>query len=264
MTKIFPSLYISHGSPMLMLTNTAAHGFLSSYGKELGKPSAILVASAHFETDGATALTADRQPEMIYDFGDFPRALFEMQYPAPGSPDLAARAAQLLRHAAIPARPVEGRGFDHGTWVPLKLLYPDADIPVVQVSVQPGLGAVHHAAMGRALAPLRDEGVLIVGSGSLTHNLYEIGPYRGRPDAPAPDWVKDFGAWVHEKAEAGALDEIVAYRERAPHARENHPSEEHYLPLPFAMAAAGEGTKGRRVHTSHEYGVLMLDAYAFG
>ena len=262
MASLFPTLYVSHGSPMVMLENSAARDFLSSYGAELGAPKAILVASAHFEAE-APLLSADARPDMIYDFGGFPRALFEMKYPAPGSPELAARAAKLLGEAGIAARPVKNRGYDHGTWVPLKLMYPGADIPVVQLSIQSRLGGEHHVALGRALAPLREEGVLIVGSGSITHNLRELMRSRAKLDAPTPGWVARFDEWAREKAETGALDDIAHYLERAPYARENHPSPEHYLPLPFAMAAAGEGAKGRRVHSSCQYGVLMMDAYAF-
>lgn len=256
----FPALFVSHGSPMIVLQRTAAHEFLVNFGKELGRPKAILVASAHFETR-APMLTADAEPAMIYDFGGFPRALFEMRYPAPGDPALAARAAGLLAAAGFPAQLAENRGFDHGTWTPLKLMYPEADIPVVQLSVQTQLGAAHHIAMGRALAPMREEGVLVMGSGSMTHNLYELN--RGGDDVPAPDWVKQFGQWAHAAIEAGD-EQAIADWTRAPFARENHPSPEHFLPLPFAFGAGGEGAKGKRVHTSCEYGVLMMDAYRFG
>jgi len=262
MSGQFPALYVSHGSPMLVLENSAAKDFLSGLGKQLGRPKAILVASAHFETD-SPRLSADEWPDMIYDFGGFPRALYEMDYPAPGEPALADHAAQLLTKAGLPATTMKERGFDHGTWVPLKLLYPEADIPVVQLSVQPDAGAEHHVAMGRALAPLRDEGVLVMGSGSLTHNLAQLSRYGRDPDAQPPDWVTRFGDWANQRIAAGAVDDIAHYRERAPFARENHPSEEHYLPLPFAMGAAGESARGRRLHTSHQYGVLMMDAYAF-
>lgn len=260
---VFPTLFISHGSPMLAIENSAARDFLGRFGRDLGRPKAILIASAHFEAS-RPLLTADAAPEMIYDFGGFPRALFEMRYPAPGSPELARRAASRLEAAGFAASAIEGRGFDHGTWTPLKLLYPQADIPVVQLSVEPQAGAAHHVALGRALASLREEGVLIIGSGSATHNLSEL--FRTRPDldAPAPAWVKDFGEWVHDRVTAGAVEDIENYRTLAPFARENHPSEEHFLPLPFAMGAAGETPKGRRVHTSHQYGVLMMDTYAFG
>jgi 4,5-DOPA dioxygenase extradiol len=262
MAKAFPTLFVSHGSPMVMLENSAARDFLSGFGRELGTPKAVIVASAHFEAR-APVLTADRKPEMIYDFGGFPRELYEMSYPAPGSPELAARAVDLLGAAGVKAYAVEHRGFDHGTWVPLKLMYPDADIPVVQLSIQTHLGGAHHVALGRALAPLREDGVLIMGSGSITHNLYELMRTRGALDAPAPKWVVEFDEWVRERIEAGALDDIANAMERAPFGHENHPSAEHYLPLPFAMAAAGEGARGERVHSSCQYGVLMMDAYAF-
>ena len=257
----FPSLFISHGSPMIVLEHTPARDFLAGFGAQLGKPKAILVASAHFETR-TPMLSADAHPQMIYDFGGFPRALFEMQYPAPGDPALARHAADMLAGAGIPAQPVTNRGFDHGTWTPLKLMYPDADIPVVQLSVQTQMDAAHHFAMGRALAPLREEGVLVMGSGSLTHNLYQLA--RGGGDAPTPDWVKQFGAWAHEAIKDGSSQDVLNWLDCAPFARENHPSPEHFLPLPFALGAGGEGAVGRRVHTSCEYGVLMMDAYRFG
>lgn len=260
--RTFPALYVSHGSPMLLLENSQAKDFLAGFGRELGKPKAIVIASAHFESP-APRLSADEQPEMIYDFGGFPRALYEMTYEAPGDAALADRAARMLTEAGMAAAPVKGRGFDHGTWVPLKLLYPEADVPVVQLSVQPRAGAAHHVAMGRALASLREDGVLLMGSGSLTHNLGQLALYRRDLDAPPPDWVSRFGDWANQKIEAGLVDDIAHYRERAPFARENHPSEEHFLPLPFAMGAAGASARGRRVHTSHQYGVLMMDAYAF-
>ncbi len=262
MTQKFPTVYVSHGSPMVMLENSAARDFMLGYGKTLGTPKAILIASAHFESR-RPMLTADAHPEMIYDFGGFPRPLFEMKYPAPGSPELASRAATLLTAAGIVATPVTGRGYDHGTWVPLKLMYPDANIPVVELSIQTNLGGAHHVALGRALAPLREEGVLIMGSGSITHNLHEYMRLRPTIDMPAPQWVMDFDLWVREKVEAGAVDDIANYLERAPYARENHPSADHYLPLPFAMGAAGEGARGELMHSSCQYGVLMMDTYAF-
>ena len=257
-----PTLFVSHGAPNLALHNSEARSFLEGFGQKLGKPKAILIATAHFES-GVPLLSADKTPEMIYDFGGFEPELYQMVYPAPGSPELAAQAAGLLAKAGLKSQPVENRGYDHGTWVPLKLLYPDADIPVVQISVQPQAGAAHHVALGQALAPLREEGVLIIGSGTTTHNLREF--FRGgyTAQSPAPEWVTEFASWIHARAEAGAVDDIAHYRTRAPHAARNHPSEEHFLPLPFAMGAAGPGARGERVHSSHQFGVLMMDAYRF-
>ncbi len=261
-----PALFVSHGAPDLVLKNSEARVFLEQYGqqivKDFGKPKAILVATAHFET-GVPTFTADSKPDMIYDFGGFARELNQMRYQARGEPALAQRAAALLDDAGLAGRTVTGRGYDHGTWVPLMLLFPEADIPVVQVSVQPQKGAAHHYAMGKALAPLREEGVLVIGSGSATHNLQEF--FRGgyTVNSPPPAWVSTFGEWVHQHVEAGDSQAIIHYRAQAPHARENHPSEEHFLPLPFVMGAAGDNAKGSRVHSSNQYGVLMMDAYAF-
>ena len=254
------TLFVSHGAPNLILHNSEARHFLEKFGKTIGKPRAILMVTAHFEAHRPT-LTNGAQPPMIYDFGDFPRPLFEMQYPAPGAPDLAQRAADLLGEAGIVAQPVGNRGYDHGTWVPLKLMYPEADIPVVQISVQTQLSAAHHIAMGRALSTLRDEGVLIVGSGSLTHNLYEL--RRAGGDMPPPDWVSGFADWTHEVVAQGRESDLADWASAAPFARENHPSAEHFLPLPLAFGAGGAGAKGKRVHTSCEYGVLMMDCYQF-
>jgi 4,5-DOPA dioxygenase extradiol len=257
-----PVLFISHGSPMLVIEPSPARDFLSRYGKTLGKPRAIVIASAHFNAN-RPAVVADAHPGMIYDFGNFDRKLFEMVYPAPGEPAVAARAMELLAGAGLAPARVTGRGYDHGVWVPLMLLYPDADVPVVQVSVQPALGTAHHVAVGRALAPLADEGVLVIGSGSLTHNLQEFFHARHTPDAPPPPWVAAFEDWIYDKVTSGAVDDLVHYRDRAPYARENHPSEEHLLPLHVAIGAGGERAAGARVHASHRNGVLSMDTYAF-
>lgn len=258
----FPSVFISHGAPSLVIEDIPARDFLKSYGETLGKPRAIVIASAHFASS-RPAVVGDERPGMIYDFGGFAPELYRMVYPAPGDPLVAIKVAGLLQVAGFAPATVKDRGFDHGAWVPLMLMYPQADVPVVQLSVQPHLGAQHHLRVGRALASLGDEGILVIGSGSASHNLEEF--FRGghAPDAPAPEWVAQFDAWIHEKAEAGAADDLVHYRERAPHARENHPSEEHILPLHVALGAAGEGAKGERVHSSHSHGVLTMDAYAF-
>jgi 4,5-DOPA dioxygenase extradiol len=259
---MLPTVFVSHGSPMIMLQQTKAHEFLTHFGQQLGRPEAIIVASAHYESDMPT-VTSDAQPRMIYDFGGFPKPLYEMTYSAPGAPDLAERIVAMLGQKGVNARTQADRGYDHGTWVPLKLMYPDASIPIVQISVQSRQSASAHIELARALAPLRHENILIMGSGSLTHNLYELIRSGMQLDGKAPEWVEAFASWAYEKASAGDLDALSHYLERAPFARENHPSPEHYLPLPFALAAAGEGAKGERVHTSCEYGVLMMDTYIF-
>ena len=261
MTK-FPTLFISHGSPNMILHESPARAFLSGLGKTLPRPEAILVMSAHFETD-QPVIVADEQPDMIYDFGGFEPEMYTMQYNAPGAPGLAVEAAQMAERAGFKAVAAAGRGYDHGTWVPLKLIYPDADIPVAQISVQPHRGGAHHAAVGRALGALREKGVLVIGSGGATHNLRALYTGGYTDEDPAPRWVADFDEWVREKAEGGDLAAIADFETAAPFARENHPSPEHFLPMPFAFGAAGEGAKGERIHASVQRGVLMLDAYRF-
>lgn len=255
------SLFVSHGAPNLVLHNSAARAFLAELGTRLTRPKAVLVVSAHFEADRPT-LTSGAHPPMIYDFRGFEPELREIVYAAPGAPDLAAEMADRLREKGFDAA-LSDRGFDHGVWVPLVLAYPDADIPVLVLSVNPGASPADHLALGEALAPFVDDGVLVIGSGALTHNLGEMVRGGFREDSPAPDWVREFGEWMEERARVGAVDDLIHYRERAPHAVRNHPTEEHVLPFFVALGAAGTPARAERIHTSHAYGVLQMDAYAF-
>jgi 4,5-DOPA dioxygenase extradiol len=254
-----PALFISHGSPRLIIDDSPSRDFLKSYGRKFGKPRAIVIATAHFGTS-RPAVSGDERPGMIYDFGGLPE-LRSLVYPAPGDPVVAMKIAGLLQAAGFAPAVVKGYGYDHGTWVPLMLLYPDADIPVVQVSVQPHLGSAHHVAIGKALASLRDENILVIGSGSMTHNLHEFYAPGRKGDDPALPWVAAFNDWVHDRLEDGDLDELMHYRARAPYAAENHPTEEHIMPL-FIAAGAGGG-KARRVHASYRSGVISMDTYEF-
>jgi 4,5-DOPA dioxygenase extradiol len=255
-----PSLFLSHGAPTLPLTDTPARAFLQQLGGEIARPSAILVISAHWETAVPTVSAVERN-ETIHDFGGFPRALYEMRYPAPGSPSVAARVADLLRARDLDCKIDRSRGLDHGAWVPLRLMYPHADIPVLQLSLQSHLGPGHHLLVGRALAPLRQEGVLIIGSGSFTHDLSEVGGHG--PNDPAPDWVDGFAEWFHAALTGNETDALLDYRRRAPFAAKNHPTEEHLLPLFAALGAAGENAEAERLHASATYSVLRMDVYAF-
>ena len=260
MTRL-PTLFISHGSPMLAIQESPAHRFLLELGKTLPKPRAILVASAHWESMGTPALSLASEPETIHDFGGFPSALFEIQYPAPGAPETASRAAALLEQEGIAVKTSALRGLDHGAWVPLLLMYPVASIPVTLVSMVRDAAPLDHLRIGRGLSSLRDEGVLVIGSGSLTHNLFE---FRGQDiDAPVPAWVSDFDMWMKERLEGKDSRALLNYREEAPFAVRNHPTEEHLSPLFIAMGAAGETGKVKRLHNSYEYGVLSMDIYAF-
>jgi 4,5-DOPA dioxygenase extradiol len=244
---ILPSLFLSHGAPTLLLTDVPARTFLAQLGGVIARPQAILVISAHWETAAPMVSAVDRN-ETIHDFGGFPRALYEMQYGAPGSPAVAARVAELLRAAGLDCQIDRRRGLDHGAWVPLRLMYPQADIPVLQLSVQPHLGPAHHLNVGRALAPLRQEGVLVIGSGSFTHDLSE---FRGHgPNDPAPAWVNSFADWFDAALTNGQTDALLDYRRRAPFAAKNHPTEEHLLPLYAAWGAAGENARVERLHAS--------------
>ncbi len=257
---ILPSLFLSHGAPTLPLTDTPARAFLSGLGHALARPRAIVVISAHWETE-APAVSAVQRNETIHDFFGFPRELYELRYPAPGAPWLAAEISELLRASGLRCTIDYSRGLDHGAWVPLKLIYPDADIPVLQLSVQPHLGPSHHLRLGRALERLREQGVLIIGSGSLTHDLSE---FRGQsPNAPAPDWVDGFADWFSDALEAQRTEALLDYRRQAPFAIKNHPSEEHLLPLFAALGAAGASWRAERLHASSTYGILRMDVYAF-
>jgi 4,5-DOPA dioxygenase extradiol len=255
-----PSLFLSHGAPTLPLTDTPARAFLQQLGHELERPKAILVISAHWETTVPTVNAVDSNVT-IHDFGGFPRALYDLRYPAPGSPTLAARVAAQLRAGGFDCNIDERRGLDHGAWVPLLLMYPQADIPVVQLSVQSHLGPEHHLHVGRALASLRDEGVLIIGSGSFTHDLSE---FRGHgPNDPAPNWVNGFADWFDIALTNNQTDDLLDYRRQAPFAVKNHPTEEHLLPLYAALGAAEEDARAKRLHASSTYSVLRMDVYAF-
>ncbi|HET8996395.1 MAG TPA: class III extradiol ring-cleavage dioxygenase [Acetobacteraceae bacterium] len=255
-----PAIFLSHGSPMLALTDTPARRFLTGLSASLPRPQAILVVSAHWET-AAPMLNAVARNETIHDFFGFPRPLYALRYPAPGDPALAQRIADLLGAAGFAAELDRDRGLDHGAWVPLLLSWPAADIPVLQLSVQTALGPRHALAVGRALAPLREQGVLILGSGSFTHDLRR---FRGQPvNAPESADVAAFSCWMDAAIGRADTEAQLDYRARAPGARDEHPTEEHILPLFTVMGAGGDGT-ARHLHHSTEHAILRMDAYGFG
>lgn len=246
---------------MLSVEDGPAHRYLKSWGSHNPRPAAILVVSAHWENAGGPLVGLAEKPDTIHDFGGFPRELYEMKYPAHGSPVLAKQSVQLLNDAGFSARTSNTRGLDHGVWVPLSLMYPQADIPVFQVSLIRDGSTAEHYRMGVALQPLQEQGVLVIGSGSVTHNLGEVMGHG--QDEPAPHWVSDFEDWLANTIEAGRVDDLINYRKMAPHAARNHPTEEHFLPLLVALGAGGSGAVACRVHASRTYGMLTMDAYTF-
>ncbi|MGH8721817.1 MAG: dioxygenase family protein [Burkholderiales bacterium] len=257
-----PAVFISHGSPMHALeAGASATGRAwKALGERLPRPRAILVASAHWETD-RPALTGSERPETIHDFHGFPQPLYELRYPAPGAPEIAQRVQELLKAAGFETAIDPQRGLDHGAWSPLLYVYPRADVPVVQVSVQTRLGPRHHLALGAALAPLAREGVLIVGSGHLTHNLRELRSVRDTGVGRAAPYVSEFQDWVRACIEAHDYDRLADYRRLSPAGARAHPSEEHFLPLFVALGASGEKARAERFVEHVEGGVLAMDAY---
>jgi 4,5-DOPA dioxygenase extradiol len=255
---MFPSLYISHGSPMLALEPGASGPALARLAAEMPKPKAIVIVSAHWESN-ELLVSGNPQPETWHDFGGFPKALFDVQYPAPGNPQLAEAVVELLKANDLPARIDAKRPFDHGVWVPLSLMYPQADIPVVQVSLPTRGGPALQTRVGHALAGLREQGVLLIGSGSITHNLRELDWHAG-PESVEP-WAKAFRDWMIEKLAANDEGALHDYRQQAPNAVRNHPSDEHLLPLYFARGAGGEFSVA---HQGFTMGALGMDIYRFG
>lgn len=260
--SILPSLFVSHGAPTLAIEPSSAHEYLKSASADFAKPEAIIVISAHHIAPGP-AVTTDAQPQTIYDFSGFPEGLYDITYPAPGAPALASRIIDQLKQAGFAADADPGRGFDHGAWVPLHLMFPDADIPVVQVSIDMRKSPEWHYDLGRALAPLRREGILIIGSGGATHNLRAFFKGEYQLDAESPDWVTTFADWLSERIGAGDVPAVLDAVGSGPDGHRNHPTMDHILPLFVAMGAGGEKAKGIRLHKSSTYGVLAMDAYAF-
>lgn len=253
-----PSLFLPHGAPDLLLTEHPAKRFLAELGGRVGRPAAILVVSAHWESPRLT-LTSAEAPETVHDFYGFPADLYAYRYPAKTDAAVCRRTIELLADLghAVDADPA--RGFDHGAWVPLLLAFPAADIPVVQLSLLKGGTARQHFEIGQALAPLRDEGVLIVGSGSVTHNLRALGP----EGAPPPDWATGFDDFVSLRVERGDWEALMRFPDAPASARQAHPTPEHFLPF-FVAAGAGAADHGTLLHRSFSHGSISMAAFSFG
>lgn len=264
MTRL-PTLFISHGGPNVVIDDIQAHHFLKTLHAVVPKPTAIVINSAHFEAPGP-GVVRDPHPEMIYDFGGFPDELYRMVYAAPGDTHLADSILGLLKAAGLSPNAIEKRGYDHGAWNPLILGFPQADIPIVQVSIDPNADASWHMAMGRALTPLRDQGVLVMGSGHITHNLrYAISLMRGGSVIPGfGDKVSAFTDWFHTQLVDGNEAALASWKDQAPFVADNHPTDEHLMPIFTAFGAAGEGARGERIHASAQFeGAFSWDSYRF-
>jgi 4,5-DOPA dioxygenase extradiol len=256
-----PSLFLSHGSPMLALQDSTTGRFLEELARQWPRPDAIIVASAHYLAANPS-IGAAPVPTTVYDFGGFSPELHRLHYPATGSPALAERIASLLWEAGISHQIETDRGLDHGVWVPLLRLYPEGGIPVVPISVDPRGDARAHYALGAALATLRNENVLLLGSGGFVHNLDSL--VWSDVDAPTPAWVVEFAQWMRRRLLEGDHAALLDWPSRAPHARRAHPTPEHLMPLFVALGAGGPGVAARALHAAHEFGTLALDAFAFG
>jgi 4,5-DOPA dioxygenase extradiol len=257
-----PTLFVSHGAPTLAIEpGVPAYTFLAGLGKRFPGITAVLCISAHWNTP-RPAVNAVMKPATIHDFSGFPKELYGITYPAPGAPALSRRVAGLMEAAGLPCDTDTGRGLDHGAWVPLMLMYPAAGIPVVQLSIQGHLDPAHHLALGEAIAPLRHERVLVIGSGGAVHPLGDPGVSLGA-GLPTDGWATAFNEWLNPVVTSGDTKSLVRYRELAPSAVHAQYYPDHFMPLLAALGAAGPGAKGTVIHQSWYWGNLGMGAYEF-
>lgn len=262
MSAIHPTFFVPHGAPTFALNPGEAGAALARMAAGSPAPRAIVIVSAHWDTE-APSVGFAQAPETIHDFRGFPAPLYDMRYPARGSREASEAVASALEAAGIgPVRRDPARGLDHGAWIPLRLMYPEGDVPVVPVSVQSGLGTAGAWRLGSALAPLVRDGFLVIGSGNLTHNLDDWRRVSAL-GSPAPGYVRDFPDWVAGRLDAGDFEALLDYRRQSPGGARAHPSEEHLLPFHVALGAAGEGARAERFHSGVDSGVIAMDAYAF-
>ncbi|TMN84671.1 MULTISPECIES: class III extradiol ring-cleavage dioxygenase [unclassified Pseudoalteromonas] len=254
-----PALFLSHGSPIMAIEQSATANFIASLGQSLNTPSAIVVFSAHFDQASNIKITAGAAPKTIHDFYNFPTQMYNIHYRAPGSPKLANTIANYFNSEGMNAILDTEQGWDHGVWIPLRLMYPHANIPIVQVSINTRLGAKTMYKYGQLLAPLREQNILIIGSGGISHNLAEIFKTPATPNRVP--MVKAFTHWVEQTLLAHDIPKLLNYLTEAPFALFNHPTQEHFLPLFAAMGAGGSYIE--KIHEQTEMDILALDAYKF-
>ncbi len=253
-------LFVSHGSPMLMLEDSPARRFLVELGQSLPRPRAIVTISAHWENVGGMAVGTAPHFGTLHDFFGFPRALYGVRYPAPGAPGLAQRCEAWLAGVGVPVRVDAERPLDHGVWVPLSLMFGAADIPLCPLSLVRGADIATHYRIGQALQRLgEEEGVLIIASGSMTHNLSEAIEYES--EAREEGWAREFADWMASALQQGRIADLLAWRQNAPWARRNHPSEEHLAPLFMLLGMAGESWRAQRLFSGSVHGVIAMDCF---
>ncbi|MDF9844608.1 MULTISPECIES: class III extradiol ring-cleavage dioxygenase [unclassified Paenibacillus] len=252
-----PAFFIAHGSPLLALEDNEYTRFLERLGQDLGKPRGIVVFSAHWDSP-EQLITVDAQHEAQHDFYGFPEEMYSLSYPAPGDPALSSRISELFSKGNLPHQPVLGRGLDHGVWVILSKMFPLADIPVVALSVDSLRSPKEQYKIGQMLAPLREEGILLLGSGGLVHNLRML----KEDDQPEP-WALEFDAWLAEGLQNWDLPSLFAYEKKAPHVRAAVPSygKEHFVPLFYIMGTADTGRQAQLMIQAYQYGTLSLNCW---
>lgn len=253
-----PTIFISHGSPMEALDAGRAGQAWTELAAALLRPRAIVMVSAHFSAP-YPVLGTTAQHDTIHDFYGFPQELYALRYNAPGEPDLAFQLAEALQAQGLPVRTEPNRGLDHGAWVPLRYMYPDADVPVINLSIDENKGPAYHYQLGQALASSLADDVLLIASGSLTHNL---GDFR-RPHRSAPRYVTAFQAWMQDRLKARDMTALLDYRGQSLEGVQAHPSDEHLLPLFVALGAAGEQSEARVWFSEINHQILAMDVYRF-
>ncbi len=261
MTPSQPALFVPHGAPTFALRPGAAGAALKALASTLAQPRAIIIVSAHWDTAQATVGFAER-PETIHDFWGFPDELYTLRYPATGCREASQQVVDAIKAAGLPVASDAGRGLDHGAWVPLRLMFPDAEVPVIPLSIQSQGGPEQAFKLGQALIPLTRQGFLVIASGSLTHNLRDF-QLAWRNGGQTPAYVRQFTDWLAERLAAHDTNALLDYRRQAPGAVQAHPSDEHLLPLYVALGAAGENAEARRVHAGIDDYVIAMDAYTF-
>ncbi|CAM2810501.1 DODA-type extradiol aromatic ring-opening family dioxygenase [Vibrio diazotrophicus] len=261
-TQRMPALFLSHGSPMMALEHSQTTEFFKQLSDKFPEPKAIVIFSAHYDRRGPVTITSGHTLGTIHDFYGFPKPLYDIDYSAKGAPELAQKAAKLLQDAGISAQLDSNQGLDHGAWIPMLYMYPQKNVPIIQVSINSYMDAVSHYEIGRWLRPLREEGVLFVGSGGISHNLREI--FAPVQDPHRVEKVNQFTGWVSDQLASGNISALLDYLNQAPHARFNHPTPDHYLPLPCILGTSYDDEVGQVLHRAIDLEILALDAYGFG